>query len=213
MTLDPRKMLDLMAYADGELEGDEARAVELLLATDERAANLVDNVGRLGDYLALGHSERAEFAAEFDVADDVMAKIDAPAAPAASVSVDVAPAKGAAPAKGVALAKETVEPVRSAEVVSLEAARTRGARRWAVGGGIVAALAVAASVFFFLRPREEPMALSPNAASRVSSDDPAGGVEVTAFGAPGQSVSVFYLPSTNEVSTNVVVWVDETGGK
>ncbi len=207
MTLDPRKMLDLMAYADGELEGDDARAVELLLATDEQAANLVDNVGRLGDYLALGHSERAEFTAEFDVADDVMAKIDAlPATSAEPVSNDVAPEKDGTPAKELALA-------RSAEVVSLDAARARGARRWAVGGGIVAALAVAASVFFFLRSGEEPMALSPNPAARVSSDDPASGVEVTAFGAPGQSVSVFYLPSTNDVSTNVVVWVDETGGK
>lgn len=201
MTLDPRKMLDLMAYADGELEGDEALAVEALLVADERAANLVDNVGRLRDCIALGHAERAEFSSEFDVADEIMARIDALPTPA------VVPA----PAKEAALAPAVVSaPV--AQVVSIDAARGGGARRWAVGGGIVAALAMAASVFFFLRPGEEPMALSPNPSSLVS-DDPASGVEVTAFGAPGQSVSVFYLPSTSDVSTNVVVWVDETGGK
>ena len=29
----------------------------------------------------------------------------------------------------------------------------------------------------------------------------------------GKSVSVFYLPTSNELSTSVVVWVDETGEK
>ena len=29
----------------------------------------------------------------------------------------------------------------------------------------------------------------------------------------GKSVSVFYLPTANELSTSVVVWVDETGEK
>jgi hypothetical protein len=41
----------------------------------------------------------------------------------------------------------------------------------------------------------------------------AAGVEVQAFESPGHSVSVFYLPSANELSTSVTVWVDESGEK
>ena len=49
-------------------------------------------------------------------------------------------------------------------------------------------------------------------ASNVSSGNGAG-VDVSTVNSPGSSVSVFYLPTANELSTSVVVWVDETGEK
>lgn len=66
---------------------------------------------------------------------------------------------------------------------------------------VAAALALAAAVFLIMRPKDEaPIATGP-------------GVEVDLHETPGQSVSVFYLPSETNMTTSVVVWVDETGAK
>ena len=38
-------------------------------------------------------------------------------------------------------------------------------------------------------------------------------VEVETVESPGQSVKVFYGPAANELTTSVVIWVDDTGEK
>jgi hypothetical protein len=175
-------MMKLMAYADGELEGAERLEAEMLIATDGSALGFVQQVGGLGELVGLGYATRAGKAVQtFDVADAVMAKLSA-----------------------------------LPEVSSLAAARDRREKRvpnnaLRVGGGIAAALALAASVFLVTQHRNEetPMAVvAPPPATAA-----AGSNSGVAIESAGKSVSVFYLPTANELSTSVVVWVDETGEK
>jgi anti-sigma factor RsiW len=211
MSLSSENMMKLMAYADGELEGDERKEAEKLLATDPDSMRFVEQIGGLGDLVELGHEDRsAKSIAKFDIADAVMA-----------------------------LAKDTPKDAaeKSSNVSSLAAAREKRAERaerasgkgssLKIGAGIVAALALAASIFLVAQHRtdETPMAKGPSAppvqanqpvqanpASTVATNSP-GGVDVSTVNSPGNSVSVFYLPTANELSTSVVVWVDETGEK
>ena len=101
------------------------------------------------------------------------------------------------------------------KVRSLAAAREKkaGGQGLKVGVGLVAVLALAASVFVFAQHRtdETPMAAAPVQVAPVPTSGT--GVDVSTVNSPGNSVSVFYLPTANELSTSVVVWVDETGEK
>lgn len=177
--LSSERMMKLMAYADGELEGKERLEIEKLLASDAEAKRVVEQMGTLGDFVRLGHEPK-----DVDLTDAIMKKVDA-------------------------------EP--NAKVASLDAARAKKNRN--VGVAVVAALALAASVFVMTRPKEEvPIAKGPTPVETVAPTNNVNasaspGVEVEAVESPGHSVSVFYLPSANELSTSVVVWVDETGEK
>ena len=65
------RAMKLMAYADGELEGEELAEVEKWLAEDAEASLFANNVAELGELLEMGHEPIA-----FDIADSVMAKIE-----------------------------------------------------------------------------------------------------------------------------------------
>ena len=186
MSLSSENMMKLMAYADGELEGADRAEVESLLASDKDAAAFIEQVAGLGDFVKVGHDDaHAKAIAAFDVADAVMAKVEAEEKPARKVA-------------------------------SLADARAKKASQTRVVAGVVAVMALAASVFLLARPDETPMGQGKPVA-QANDDKPAPsdgpGVEVSANESPGQSVSVFYVPSGNELSTSVVVWVDETGEK
>lgn len=89
--------------------------------------------------------------------------------------------------------------------------RSRRGRGLAIGGGVAAALALAASIFLFTRPRgEEPLA----GGGAIPTAAPVGtGVDVDLAEAPGESLGVFYN-ETSHATTSVTVWVDEpTGAK
>jgi anti-sigma factor RsiW len=178
-----------MAYADGELEGKEREEVEALLAKDREALLFVSQVGGLGGVVeALHEDARGKAIASFDVADAVMAKI----------ADEPKPTKAAS----------------TPSVSSLDEARARRASRVKIGAGVVAALALAASIFVVARNKETPMATSPVPSPTTVASSEGPGVTVEAVEGAGQSVSVYYLPSSNELSTtSVVVWVDETGEK
>jgi anti-sigma factor RsiW len=187
MSLTSERMLKLMAYADGELEGVERSEVEGWLATDADAVRFANELAGLGDLVKAGHqaSSAAKAIASFDIADAVMGAV-----------------KENAPAK---------ESASAAAVVSLEARRQRNLK---VGGIVAAGLALAASVFLMTRSREDaPMARAPVPAvpSLVASADP--GVDVDLDETEGDSVRVFYLANETSPTTSVVVWVDESGGK
>ena len=192
MSLSSERMMQLMAYADGELEGAERTEIEKLLESNEEARRVVDAMGPLGDFVRLGHEEKvAPIVAKVNLTDAIMKKVE--------------------------------EDKPATNVRSLDAARTK---RRNLGVGVVAALALAASVFFVMqdKPAEKPMAAKPvqtaPAPQQMASNDlpsvnatTSAGVEVEAVESPGHSVSVFYLPTANELSTSVTVWVDETGDK
>jgi hypothetical protein len=214
MSLSSDNMMKLMAYADGELEGAELVEAQKLLASDLDAMRFVEQIAGLGEIVELGHDDRsAKTIAKFDVADAVMALVEKEAKPARTSGI--------------------------AKVVSIGARKTGAAKTaksgnvYKIAGGFAAVLALAASVFVFTQHRtdEVPMASGPSAvAVVVTPADPAAGnpapgtpvtsssssgtgVDVSTVNSPGNSVSVFYLPTANELSTSVVIWVDETGEK
>ena len=196
MSLSSENMMKLMAYADGELEGADLEEAQRLLATDPDSVRFVEQIAGLGQVVARGYEEgTGKTVARFDVADSVMALT-----------------------KG------------ESNVRSLESARAKRSNSMKVGAGIAAALALAASLFLFAQHRtdEAPMASNNNApAAQVGQAGQGGaanptvaavstsgtGVSVSTVNSPGNAVSVFYLPMANELSTSVVVWVDETGEK
>jgi hypothetical protein len=160
----------------------------MLLASDADAATFIEQVAGLGEIVELGHQDRlGKTIAAFDVTSAVMSAI-ASAAPAAA------------------------ETARATNVRSLTAARAKksGSGGLKVGVAVAAALALAASIFVFTQHRhdETPMALAPAPAAPLTT-----GSSGVAIESAGKSVSVFYLPTESELSTSVVVWVDETGEK
>ena len=197
MSLSSDNMMKLMAYADGELEGKELEEAHKLLATEGDAARFVEQIASLGGILERGHEARSgKTIAAFDVADAVMARV-----------------------------KDEKVADRPKVVAIGSASRTRDGAREKRGtniklvGGVAAALALAASIFIFTQHKtdETPMAsgplpgaVAPAPAAVVASGT---GVDVSTVNSPGNSVSVFYLPTANELSTSVVVWVDEPGVK
>jgi anti-sigma factor RsiW len=222
MSLSSENMLKLMAYADGELEGDEREEAEKLLATDPDSVRFVEQLGGLGDLARLGYAAKTgKSVAKFDIADTVMSL----AKPSNVSSLAAARERNTAAGGGGGAQKNKNE--------NENKKKGSGAT---VGVAIVAVLALAASVFVFAQHRtdETPMARGPAvrdtaaqagqpgqaapATSVASTVEPSGrssgaGVDVSTVNSPGNSVSVFYLPTANELSTSVVVWVDETGEK
>jgi len=198
------RMMKLMAYADGELEGAERAEIEKLVESDEEAARIVNAMLGIGDFVRLGDEAKvAPIVAKVNLTDAIMKAVE---------NEKIEPAK---PVKAVS------------NVSSLDAAR---AKRRNVGVAVAAALALAASVFVMTRDKqdEKPMAVKPTptvqttAPQQMASNDvpmpsvnatTSAGVEVEAVESPGHSVSVFYLPTANELSTSVTVWVDETAEK
>jgi anti-sigma factor RsiW len=186
-------MMKLMAYADGELEGTELEEAQKLLATDPDSVRFVEQIAGLGDLVTRGYQAQAgKTVAKFDVADSVMALTRA--------SKD-----------------EEKSATKKDNVSSLAAARAKRGNSMKIGAGIAAALALAASFFLFAEHRTDEAPMASGTATTVV--EPAAlsasgtGVSVSTVNSPGNAVSVFYLPTANELSTSVVVWVDETGEK
>ena len=195
MSLSSDKMMKLMAYADGELEGNERNEAEMLLATDSDAVMFVEQIASLGDLVVRGHEERlGGSAASFDVAREVVALTS-------NVSL-----------LGAARGKTSRERTSREKTSREKTSREKTSREKTIGNGLtigaaVAALALAASLVVFVQHHREEM---PMASVAPASAVPGTGVAVESA---GTSVSVFYLPTANELSTSVVVWVDETGEK
>ena len=193
MSLSSENMMKLMAYADGELEGAELEEAQKLLASDPDSVRFVEQIAGLGDMVTRGYQAQAgKTVAKFDVADSVMALTRS--------------------------GKD--EEKKPSNVSSLAAARAkRGALgpRTKIVAGVVAVVALAASFFLFAQHRTDEAPMASGTATPVV--EPAAlsasgtGVSVSTVNSPGNAVSVFYLPTANELSTSVVVWVDETGEK
>jgi negative regulator of sigma E activity len=198
---DSERMMKLMAYADGELEGKELEEVRAFIKNDNKSVRFANEVANIGDYLRTGHkaSKDAKAIASFDIADAIMAKV--------------------AEEKPVAEKKTEKKTEEKSNVVQFNAERARKQKNLKFGGAVAAALALAASVFLMTRHKETeaPLAQKTNQVVQPSPATSTGpGVDVdVANGSPGHSVSVFYLPNetTTTTTTSVMVWVDESGGK
>lgn len=78
MSLSQQTLLDLMAFADGEVDGDERARLEKLVAESPEAASVVEamRAPALGAFLG-GEIDRVGTAAD-GIADAVMTKLEAP---------------------------------------------------------------------------------------------------------------------------------------
>jgi anti-sigma factor RsiW len=177
MSLPQETMLQLMAFADGELEGDEHDRIEALLAQSREARQVVEAIRSpaLGQWL--NDEMDARTGAASGIADAVMAEI------------------------------EKAEPVGGGKVVRLSESGGRRGRVQVVGGALVAALALAAGVAIYVssvNPGTD-VTKTPVASVGVPSVDvvappspmaqrPSQGVEVNEVDSPSRGFSVFEIP-------------------
>jgi hypothetical protein len=189
------EVFDLMAYVDGELDGEAKTKAEKLVAENADARRLVDEMRALGPIVQKVYEPPAASASE-GIADFVMAKI----------------AEGEPPAR---------KSIRAPKLVDLRAEREK---RIKVGAAIAAAIALAAGVAFMTQKVNEqhrpiatptpPVTAPAPAPAPVASEQQAvvaaaGGVDVEQVDSP-KEVSVFYLPSATDTNaSSVVVWIDD----
>jgi anti-sigma factor RsiW len=193
--------LELMLYADGELEGEEAAAVEAYLARDANARAKLAAMGIVGGVVRAG--ALASTAKADGIADAVMAQI----------------------------AKESAEKPASAPVVPLRPARPANQNAlWAVAVVAVAAAAgllvwargttspvgpVASGPTAPLSAQSDGRPMGRDAAVRLDSGGVVHGVEVAAVDFGAHSGAVFYVPTGSaDSATTTVVWLsdDSSGG-
>jgi anti-sigma factor RsiW len=192
------EVFDLMAYADGELDGDAKAKVERMISERPDARRFVEELGALGPIVQKIYEEPAPALSE-GIADAVMTRL----------ADEPAPKKSSRPPK----------------LVDLSAERER---RIKVGAAIVAAVALAAGVVLTTQRVNDqshaPIAErriqgapqpTPPAPSEPAPAEPAavavGGVDVEQVDSP-KEVSVFYLPSVGGGNaSSVVVWIDDKG--
>ncbi|APR85206.1 Hypothetical protein A7982_10555 [Minicystis rosea] len=203
--------IDLMLYADGELEGEERAAVEAYLARDRKARRKLLAMGIVSDVVR----DRALDAAAplaGDIADRVMGAIDAEA------KVE--------PPKEVVLVTEASE-----KKVERAPRRRRPANDNMRGLWMAAAVAAAAAAGLLLWGRSAtqgtgtvasshapvPAITAPTASDdkhdgpKVDADDDHG-VEVAAVDFGAQTGTVFYVPSGTSASMTTVVWLSDASG-
>jgi hypothetical protein len=178
MSLSPETLVDLMALADGELEGADLERVERLVGESEEARVALGAMRSpvVGDWLRGELGPR--LAAADAIADTVMGRLEGASAPAPLVS----------------LARSGVRRGRS--------------RTPMVAGAAVAALALAAGVTLYVSsqggtmgPRAPvasvavpPVDVAP--APSALAERPSQGVEVDEVDSPSRGVSVFEIPVT-----------------
>ena len=126
MTLAKDVMLELMAYADGELEPTEMARVERLIAADADAKRLVESMGFLGKVVVEMH-EPSHAAATLGLVDDIMARVEKEGAPR----------------------KSSMRPPKVVDI------RDRRESRFKVAGGIIAVVALAAGIVLTTRKANE----------------------------------------------------------
>jgi hypothetical protein len=214
MSLPRETMLELMAFADGELEGRARERAEKLVAENEEARRLVDAIRapQLGEWI--GEAVDARSAAADGIADAVMAKL------------------ASAPAH------DPVAPVRDEGGVVRFAppGRRRLSRPQVAAGAAVAALALAAGIAVIARVKGDeggsPAPVASVAPTAELREPPAGSsavaqqpalpresVEVDEIDSPSRGVSVFEIPLGSAAAkagpagpSSVVIWIDDEPG-
>ncbi len=210
MSLSPDTMLELMAFADGELDESDRERVEALLAKSSEARLVVETMRSTAvpQWLA---GEMYDRSGADGIADAVMARIEASGA-----TRDVAP-----PAKVVG-----IRSVRS----------SKGSRVQIVAGAVVAGLALAAGVTLYVSSTSSTSDVpkAPVASVGIPSVDvqpppvtaaaaaqlPSQGVEVDDIDSPSRGFSVFEIPvrtlpggaKAGSGPSSVVIMIDDDPG-
>lgn len=201
MSLSEQTILDLMAYADGQLDGGSAKRIEKLVARDEEARKVLESMQTLTECIQIVEGDRPETHVDVDgIVDSVMK----------TISTLPIPVDEERPRKLLRAG--------TAGVVSFLVAIAAG---WALFGPpndppTKEQLAAAETVLASRKPRVlTPVPVAPPQA--VAAKEPAplepGGVELDHVESPSHEVSVFYVPaiavSEENTSTSVVVWIGD----
>ena len=215
MTLSQQTKLELMAYADGELEPGAAKQIEALIAANAEAKGFLDAIAVLGEVVRHVSADMRERPEADGIADAVMAEI-------------LAGGLHGKPRRDVVPAGLTAVPA----LHNVVARRRLGAS----GAIFVGALALAAGIFVYVNTRSPgPLHRQATAIASPSGEMPAGstavgaggalaeqrerpapvptargqGVDLESVDAPEPNVSVFSVPSKGEENsaTSIVVWI------
>ncbi len=237
MSLDKERMIALMQYADGELDGEENEAARAALISslesDPDARAFLDEMERLGDVtraaepLALPGGFKLD---SFDIADAVMGMVEeheqksAVTTPITTAitssgvsSLQIAREKRRRAvvivATGLALAAGIALVLRSRDFTDEKDMKSSTATNLGKPVDSVPALATGVPAI----PSSSEAALA--AANAANAFNPGGdkqedrsGVEVNMSDSPQTGVSVFYLPGSDGTSASAVVWIDESSG-
>jgi anti-sigma factor RsiW len=188
-------MLELMAYADGELEGADRARVEARIAAEPDVARFVDQVRGLGGLVRDGHAARCDAAGVDGIADAVLARL-------ANEKAEPNPA-----------------PENARKVLSLDRQRSQrpGLARPL---GVATLVALAAGVVLWMQHTDEQRKTSAQRPLPLVTSEPVASLEVPSPATPKlddpddidstHQVSVFYLPSTAAAKApSVVVWIGD----
>jgi hypothetical protein len=200
MSLSQEKVLELMALADGELDGEERARAEKLVEESDEARQVVESLRSpaIGAWLGAAMASRADEAGADRIVDAVMQKVEA---------------------------REEGGVVRLAD-----ARAKRGSRAQVVVAGACAVLALAAGIALYVRSVGDnatdhapvasapmpPVDIAPPPASvAAQASTPKQAVEVDEIDSPSRGVSVFEIPAGGATAAakasppSVVIWIDD----
>jgi hypothetical protein len=219
--------LELMLFADGELEGERLAEVEAFVARNADARHKLSSLGLVSDLVR----ERAVASASpaDDIADMLMAQITAEAgtngvihaiaAPPREVSEPAKPAKLAPVA---ALAPRAAKPANdnARGIFALAAAAIAAAAALMIWGRTADVRPDVASNLPTVQTEARPVVVAPPAPIKIveptADADGEHGVEVAAVDFGARMGSIFYVPTGSAASnaTTTVVWLnDEAAGE
>jgi hypothetical protein len=194
-------MLELMAFADDELEGDAKARVEALLAESAEARGVVASfrTPHLGRGLGEAFRARADAAHADDIAATVLRRLGISAAPPVPVSLAARLSGPRARARSAIFVAGGVLALAAAVAIVLRASHLGS-------GGSLREAHVGASSGQWVAPlRDVPSAPLPD------------GVEVRAVDAPSRTIEVLAIPVASAAASpaaarsRVVIWVDDDG--
>jgi hypothetical protein len=197
MSLSRENLLELMALADGELEGEARTRAEALLAKDPEAQRALEalQAGAVGEWVARFAEDGAVKAGADSIADAVMANVAASRAP---TKLDAARARrrnvAAVAALAVAMAAGVAAYVRSDKTPP---------------GPVASDTTPTRSTAPTIPPSEGPTEIATNDTLNAAGR----GVELEEVESLS-AVSVFYVPAVaapaNANASSVVIWIDDT---
>jgi hypothetical protein len=230
MSLPRETMMDLMALADGELDGEAKAHAESLASANPEARRFVLSIehDEVGAFLASAFEERAGACHVDTIAETVLARIRS----LENRGADGALVQGLGERPLLADRAVSLSRRRPGEPDGREAATRswRSSPRWRTAA-VCGALALAAGVAFYVgrRPRMDDtppeatkLDLAPPATStRLARETPIQGVEVDEIDSPVHDISVFEITGSAAAAaanpsrpSSIVIWVeDEPGAK
>ena len=211
--------LELMLYADGELEGERLAAVEAFLARDVGSRRKLSSLGLVA---GLVREQAVASASPADgIADALMAQIAMEAGTNGVVHATSAPRREVIAPTPVQLAPRAAKPANdnSRGIFALAAAAIAAAAALMIWGRADVGPEVATNLSPGQTTEARPIVVAPSAPVKgvepaVEADDEHG-VEVAAVDFGARIGSIFYVPTGSAASnaTTTVVWLnDEAAG-